>query len=42
MLKLYGPDGEVAAVPLSTTRALTLGKELIQEGVSSIKVDWPK
>ncbi len=41
MLKLYGPDGEVAAVPLSTTRALTLGKELLDCGVLAIKADWP-
>ena len=39
VLTLYGPEGELAAMPLSTTRALTLGKELIQEGASSIKVD---
>ena len=40
-LTVYGPEGEVAAVPLLPKRALTLGKELIEKGVSSTKVDWP-
>ena len=42
MLKLYNSDGEVAAVPLLPKRALTLAKELIEKGVSSIKEDWSK
>ena len=41
MLKLYGPKGEVAAVPLSMTRALTLAQELLTRGAQAIKVDWP-
>ena len=41
MLKLYGPDGEVAAVQLLPKRALTLAKELLTRGVQAIKVDWP-
>ncbi len=40
-LTVYGPEGEMA-VPLLPKRALTLAKELIEEGVRSIKVDWPK
>ena len=46
MLKLYGPDGEVAAVRLSPTRALALAQDLIAPAVQSIKVsqwgpNWP-
>ena len=41
MLTLYGPDGEVAAVPLLPKRALTLAQELLTRGVQAIKVDWP-
>ena len=40
-LTLYGPDGEVAAVPLLPKRALTLAQELLTRGVQAIKADWP-
>ncbi len=39
MLTLYGPDGEVVAVPLLPKRALTLAQELLTQGVSAIKAD---
>ena len=38
MLKVYGPDGEVA-VPLLPKRALTLAQELLTRGVQAIKAD---
>ena len=40
ILTLCGPNGEVAAVPLLPKRCLTLAKELIEMGVSSIKENW--
>ncbi len=40
VLKVYGPDGEVA-VPLLPKRALTLAQELLTRGVQAIKADWP-
>ncbi len=39
MLTLYGPAGEVAAVPLLPKRALTLAQELLTQGVAAIKAD---
>ena len=46
VLAVYGPDGEVAAVPLSPTRALELAKELIEPSEVVIKTAqwgprWP-
>ena len=40
MLRVYGPDGEVA-VPLLPKRALELAQELLTRGVQAIKADWP-
>ena len=37
MLTLYGPDGEVLAVPLLPKRALTLAQELLTRGVQAIR-----
>ena len=39
MLKLYGPDGEEAVVPLKPVRALTLAQELLTRGVQAIKAN---
>ncbi len=39
MLAVYGPDGEVVAVPLLPKRALTLAQELLTCGVQAIKAD---
>ena len=39
MLTIYGPDGEVVAVPLLPKRALTLAQELLTRGVQAIKAD---
>ncbi len=39
VLTLYGPDGEVVAVPLLPKRALTLAQELLTRGVQAIKAD---
>ena len=39
MLTLYGPDGEVAAVPLLPKRALPLAQELLTRGVQAVKAD---
>ncbi len=39
VLTLYGPDGEVLAVPLLPKRALTLAQELLTHGVQAIKAD---
>ena len=39
MLTLYGPDSEVAAVPLLPKRALTLAQDLLTSGVAVIKAD---
>ncbi len=39
MLALYGPAGEVVAVPLEPKRALTLAQELLTQGVQAIKAD---
>ena len=41
MLTLYGPDGELAVMPLLPKRALTLAKEMLTRGVRAIKEDWP-
>ena len=38
LLRVYGPDGEVA-VPLLPKRALTLAQELLRHGVQAIKAD---
>ena len=45
MLKVYSDGGQVA-VPLTPTRALELGKDLIEPAVQSIKTErwgpgWP-
>ncbi len=37
MLSIYGPGGEVASMPLTPTRALTLAKQLIEPAVAEIK-----
>ncbi len=37
VLTLFGPDGEVVAVPLTPVRALELARELIEPAVQSIK-----
>ncbi len=37
VLSIYGPGGEVASMPLTPTRALTLAKELIEPAVAEIK-----
>ncbi len=37
MLAVYGPDGEVVAVPLLPKRALTLAQELLTRAVAAIK-----
>ena len=37
VLALYGPDGEVASMPLLPKRALTLAQELLTRGVQAIK-----
>ena len=37
LLQVYGPDGEVASMPLTPTRALTLAKDLIEPAVAEIK-----
>ncbi len=39
MLTIYGPAGEVVAVPLLPKRALTLAQELLTCGVQAIKAD---
>jgi len=39
MLALYGPDGEVTAVPLLPKRALTLAQAPLTRGVQAIKAD---
>ncbi len=39
VLTIYGPAGEVVAVPLLPKRALTLAQELLTCGVSAIKAD---
>ena len=39
MLTIYGPDGEVVALPLEPKRALTLAQELLTQGVQAIKAD---
>ncbi len=39
MLTLYGPDGEVVAVPLLPKRALMLAQELLTRGVQAIKAE---
>ncbi len=39
VLTLYGPDGEEAALPLSSKRALSLAQELLTRGVQAIKAD---
>ena len=39
MLTLYGPAGEVAAVPLLPKRALTLAQEPLTQGAAAIKAD---
>ena len=46
MLTLYGPDGAVAVMKLSPTRALELAQELIEPAVTAIKIGqrgegWP-
>ena len=46
MLVVYGPDGEVVAVPLSPVRALELAKDLTEPAVQAIKTaqwgpGWP-
>ena len=46
MLTRYDPDGQVAAVRLSPTRALRLAQELIEPAVTAIKHNqwgpgWP-
>ena len=38
MLKVYGPDGEIA-VPLLPKRALSLAQELLTHAVQAIKAD---
>ncbi len=37
LLKVYAADTEVAVVPISPVRALTLAKELIEPAVAEIK-----
>ncbi len=39
-LAIYGPDGEVARVPLPPVHALELAKDLMEAAVASIKADW--
>ena len=39
MLTIYGPDGEVVAVPLLPAKALKLAQELLTQGVQAIKAD---
>ncbi len=41
MLTIYGPVGEVVALPLEPKRALTLAQELLTCGVQAIKADTP-
>ena len=46
MLTVYGPDGEVATVPLTPVRALELAQELTRPAVVAIKTaqwgpGWP-
>ena len=41
VLTLYGPEGELAHVPLLPKRCLTLSKEILDIAVRAIKVDWP-
>ena len=45
-LTIYGPNGAVAEMKLSPTRALELAKELIEPAVTAIKTNqwgpgWP-
>ncbi len=39
VLALYGPSGELVAVPLLPKRALTLAQEMLTQGVAAIKAD---
>ncbi len=39
VLTVYGPDGEVVAVPMVPKRALELAQELLTRGVQAIKAD---